>query len=87
MNIEVYSKPGCGKCKAAKSKLQMMGLPYQEHDIQAYITPHEGWRTDGSTEVMAAHTLLDTLPIFRLDGEFCTYPQAMKALKAAAVHA
>ncbi|MDR1535527.1 MAG: glutaredoxin [Planctomycetota bacterium] len=81
MTIEVYSKPGCGKCAAAKSKLNLMGLDYAEHNLEYHVKLHEGWRLDGSADVMAAHTLLDTLPIFRLDGEFCDYPTAMRKLK------
>ncbi|MDR2390457.1 MAG: glutaredoxin [Planctomycetota bacterium] len=81
MNIKVYSKPGCGKCAAAKSKLQLMGFDYTEHDLAYHITLHDGWRQDGSADVMAAHTMLDTLPIFRLDDEFHDYPSAMRKLK------
>jgi hypothetical protein len=81
MDIKVYSKLGCGKCAAAKNKLKLMGLEYTEHDLAYHITFHEGWRQDGSADVMAAHTILDTLPIFRLDDEFHDYPSAMRKLK------
>ena len=81
MTIHVYSKPGCGKCDAAKSKLKLMGLPYTEHNLEHYISFHDGWRNDGSADVMAAHTMLDTLPIFRLNDEFHDYPSAMRKLK------
>ncbi len=82
MTIHVYSKPGCGKCDAAKSKLKMMDLPFTEFNLEYYITPHEGWRNDGSADVMAAHTMLDgTLPIFRLNDEFHDYPTAMRKIK------
>ena len=81
MTIHVYSKPGCGKCDAAKNKLKLMGLRYTEHNLEYYVNLHDGWRTDGSADVMAAHTMLDTLPIFRLDEEFHDYPTAMRKLK------
>lgn len=81
MTIDVYSKPGCGKCAAAKSKLALMGLTFTEHNLEYYVSHHEGWRTDGSADVMAAHTMLDTLPIFRLNDEFHDYPTAMRKLK------
>lgn len=81
MTIHVYSKPGCGKCDAAKNKLKLMGLPYTEHNLEYYVNLHEGWRSDGSADVMAAHTMLDTLPIFRLNDEFHDYPSAMRKLK------
>lgn len=81
MTIQVYSKPGCGKCEAAKDKLKRMGFEYHEHNLSYHIEHHEGWREDGSVEAMAAHTLLDTLPIFKVDGEFMDYPGAMRELK------
>lgn len=81
MTIQVYSKPGCGKCEAAKDKLRRMGFEYNEHNLSYHIQHHEEWREDGSVEVMAAHTLLDTLPIFKVDNEFYDYPGAMRELK------
>ncbi len=83
MTINVYSKPGCGKCAAAKSKLDRMGLPYTERNLEYYVNLHEGWRNDGSADVMAAHTLLDSLPILQLNDEFHDYPSAMRKLKSA----
>lgn len=85
MTIQVYSKPGCGKCTAAKNKLEMMGLMFTEHNLEYHVTVHEGWRQDGSADVMAAHTMLDTLPIIRVNGEFHDYPSAMKKLKTVAL--
>lgn len=83
MTIHVYSKPGCGKCEAAKSKLKMMGLEYSEHDLEYHISYHDGWRHDGSADIMAAHTMMGgTLPLFRLNDEFHDYPSAMKQIKA-----
>ncbi len=81
MTIHVYSKPGCGKCESAKKKLKMMGLNYTEHNLEYYVSLHDGWREDGSAEVMAAHTMLDSMPIFRLNDEFHDYPTAMRKLK------
>lgn len=81
MTIDVFSKPGCGKCTAAKNKLKMMGLEFNEHNLEHYVQHHDGWRADGSADVMAAHTMLDTLPLFRLGDEFHDYPSAMRKLK------
>jgi len=81
MSIRIYSKPGCGKCQAAKEKLKIMGLSYEEHDLGYHTQPHEGWREDGSVAVMAAHTMLDTLPIIQIENDFHDYPGAMKAIK------
>ena len=81
MVIQVYSKPGCGKCEAAKSKIKMMGFDYQEHNLSYHIEHHDGWREDGSVEAMAAHTHLDTLPLIKVDDMFHDYPSAMRQLK------
>ncbi len=82
MTIEVFSKPGCGICEAAKSKLKIMGFDYVEHNLEYHITHHEGWRQDGSADVMTAHSMLDTMPIFRVNGHFHDYPTAMRLLKS-----
>ena len=82
MTIEVYSKEGCAICKAAKQKLERMGLPFESRDITATIEPHDGWREDGSVEVLAAYAMIDShLPVIRIDGEFTDYPGAMRRLK------
>lgn len=85
MTIHVYSKPGCGKCDAAKKKLALMGFDYTEHDLEYHVSLHDGWRQDGSTDVMAAHHIMDTLPLFKLNEKFHDYPSAMRVLKERAL--
>ena len=82
MTIEVYGKKGCGKCEAAKDKLRRMGFEYKEHSLAYHIAHHENWRNDGSVEVMAAHTLLDTMPLLKIGSEIMDYPGAMRMLKS-----
>jgi len=83
MRIIVYGKKHCGKCEAAKDKLRKMGFPYEMRDLEHFTTPHEGWRTDGSVELLAASSSLDgTLPILNVEGDLLDYPSAMKRLKA-----
>lgn len=84
MTIEVYGKKGCGKCEAAKDKLRRMGIDFREFDLAQFITPHAEWRTDGSVDLMAAHTLLDTLPLLKVGDEITDYKGAMRLLKAQA---
>jgi len=81
MTIRIYSKPGCGKCTAAKEKLAIMGYTYEEHDLAYHTQPHEGWREDDSVDIMAAHSQLDTLPLIQVGADFHDYPSAMRALK------
>ena len=82
MTIDIYSKQGCGICDAAKDKMGRLGLEYQTHDLLQVIEPHQGWREDGSIEVLAAYALLNNkLPVIKIDAEFHDYPSAMKRLK------
>lgn len=81
MTIDVYGKAGCGKCEAAKDKLRRLGYDYKEHNLAYHIEHHENWRDDGSVDVMAAHTLLDTMPLLRVEQEVVDYPNAMRILK------
>ena len=81
MTIAVYSKLGCGKCAAAKEKIRMMNMEYQEHDIEYHIRLHDGWREDGSVEVLSAYHGMDTLPLIRINSRFYDYAGAMSELK------
>lgn len=82
MNIEVYSKPGCGKCQAAKEKIRLMKLSYVEKDIERYTTIHEGWRHDGTVDVLTAHEEMNTIPLIRIDDDFYDYSGAIRVLKS-----
>jgi len=81
MTIEVYSKEGCGICESAKKNLARLGLPFDSRDIESMVQPHEGWRRDGSADVLAMYAMIDNhLPIIRIDGECTDYPTAMRRL-------
>jgi glutaredoxin len=80
--VELYGKPGCGLCQAAEEKLRRLGVEYVKHDVAPFLSEHEGWRDDDSVAVSSAYYMLDgKLPILRIDGEFFSYPQAMRRLK------
>ena len=81
MIIQIYTKPGCGICEYAKDKLIKLGLAYEERNLEYHTQYHEGWREDGSVEAMAAHLFFDSLPLFKIDGEFYTYRCAMCILR------
>jgi glutaredoxin len=81
MVVHVYGKEGCTFCDKAKEKLQRLGLNYQEHNLQYHVEYHEGWQDDGSIEVLAAHSEMNTLPLIRVGDEFLNYTSAMKHLK------
>ncbi|MHC4883721.1 MAG: glutaredoxin domain-containing protein [Planctomycetota bacterium] len=81
MVVEVYGKEGCGKCDAAKDKLRRMGFEYKEHQLQYHVEHHDGWREDGSIEVLAAHSQHNTMPLLKVKGDFHDYSGAMRTLK------
>lgn len=81
MTISVYSKDGCGKCVAAKDKLNKMGYDYKEYNLEDFTVYHEGWRNDVSVPLMAAYSDMDTLPIISINDDYMNYPSAMKRLK------
>ncbi len=79
--IEVYSKEGCMICASAKDKLLKMELPFDTFDIETAVLPHEGWREDGSTDVLAMYAMIDNhLPVIRIDGKCTDYANAMRQL-------
>lgn len=87
-NITVFGKKNCGLCSAAKDKLRLMELPFEFVDIGPLVEHHEGWRTDGSVEARALSAMFDGhLPILKLDNLPCSYPEAMRLLKAQAAAA
>ncbi|MBN2714036.1 MAG: glutaredoxin [Planctomycetes bacterium] len=81
MKIIVFGKDGCGKCEAAKGKLKLLGFEYEERILADAIEPHEGWREDDTSGIMAAHSDLDTMPIIRIGEKYYDYSSAMKLLK------
>lgn len=83
MEIVVLSKCGCGKCEAAKEKLEKMGFAY------AYVAMDdpEGWRECGAADALAASVMAGIdhtreLPILVIGGTPFLYAAAMKELKA-----
>ena len=82
MEIIVFGKKGCGKCEAAKDKLERMGFSYRAEDLETYTNPHEGWREDLSVELMAATAYFEgSLPLIYVDGGVFDYPSSMRVLK------
>ena len=81
MTVVVYGKPGCGLCEAAKRKLETLAIPYEYRDIAPMLALHDGWRQNGSVDVLAAYTQAGTLPIIGINGEYVTYPEAMRRLR------
>lgn len=85
MRVCIYSKEGCGKCDAAKEKMEQLGIDYEEHKLEYHITLHENWKNDGSVDLLAwcaeQGDPKEQLPTIQIDDDFFTYSAAMRRLK------
>jgi hypothetical protein len=80
----IYSMPNCGKCDAAKDKLsRFFNIDYEERSYKEHVTYHDGWRNDGSLDVLAAKCFYGdkAVPLMSHDGEMYDYPKLVKTLK------
>jgi len=82
--VVLYGFTDCNKCEAAKAKLLLLNIPYEERSYQFYTTLHPGWRTDGSIQIMAARNLYgdDDVPLISHDGKVFNYAQFIKYAKS-----
>lgn len=83
MQVVILGKTGCGKCAAAKEKLERMGFAY----TYVAIDDPEGWRECNAQDALAAAVMegIDhtrEIPILFIDGKPLLYAAAMKELKA-----
>lgn len=86
MRIRVFSKDGCGKCEAAKEKLERFGLEYEEHSLAYHIERNPGWRERKDFVLVAqlastGKALGECLPTIEIDGVCYDYSGAMKVIK------
>jgi glutaredoxin len=59
--IEIYSKPDCGYCKAAKDLLELNDVQYTEHSIGTDLTREE---------FIEKFPLVKTVPAILVDGNY-----------------
>ena len=80
----VYSLPDCGKCDAAKEKLEGFNIPYEERRYDHHAVYHDGWREDGSLGVVTARCFYGekAVPLIEHGGRFYDYPGFMKKVKS-----
>lgn len=84
ISILLCGKKGCNKCFAAKDKLTTMGFDFDFVNLDDV----DGWRRwddgSGATDCMAEYWLRGggELPLLKINGEWYTYPEAMKLLKS-----
>lgn len=83
MVIRVFGKKDCKLCKAAKEKLFLMNLPFDDSVELAQILTVEAFLKDRDfvTTVSAVANDIDTLPVIAIDRKAYSYPEAMKELR------
>jgi len=83
MATVLYGMPDCGKCTAAKEKLEIFKIDYEEKPYKHYMTYHQGWREDGSIDAITAKCFYgdNAVPLIEHDGKFYDYPGFMKEAK------
>ena len=81
--IYVISKKGCGKCEAAKDKLKVLDLEYEEHDESELQGSDSTLTAEQKSEAMAEYIQSGTLPVIIIKDRAYSYPKAMKELKNA----
>lgn len=79
----IYGLPNCIKCNAAKEKFGIFNIDHEERSYEQYVTYHEGWKNDGSLDVLTAKCFYgDTaVPIIEHDGKMYDYPGFMRKIK------
>jgi hypothetical protein len=83
IGIDIYGRDTCDVCNRFKKRVSDMGFKYNSHNIDEKINHHEGWKTDGSIEVLAAmHCINDShLPVAKIDGKFMNFSSSINFLK------
>ena len=91
--IIIYTKENCDRCERFKKNLSLLNLSTQdfhvlERDLQTCVGLHDGWRDDGSVELLSYLHGLQTfqsdnnyMPIVKIDNVIYDGPKAIKYLK------
>ena len=69
MLIRVFGKKDCKLCEAAKAKLKLFNLPFQDSVSLAEILTVEEFHKDEDlvTSIQAVYSDVDTMPIITID--------------------
>jgi glutaredoxin len=82
IGIVILGKSNCGKCQAAKDKIERLGLEY----VYVAMDEPNGWKRKVVTEAMGCANQQDMdigrPPIIVIDNQAFEYAAAMKTLKA-----
>jgi len=85
MTVQIFGADGCEKCENAKKHASEMGFEYEFVQLADRYDHHEGWRENGSRELVAFCESIATdhipLPVLQVQGEYMEYTQAMRAMK------
>lgn len=83
IGIDIYGRETCDVCKRFKKRVSDMGFEYNSHNIDEKINHHDGWKNDGSVEILAAmHSINDGYPpVTKIDGKFMSFSASINFLK------
>jgi glutaredoxin len=82
VRVTLYSLDGCGHCDAAREKLDLLGVGYDEVDVLDAV---EGEGEGGDRVRAALYANENRAPLIEVGGELLGYPAAMRAIKTALV--
>jgi glutaredoxin len=80
VRVILYSLDGCGHCDAAREKLELLGVGYDEVDVLDAV---DGPRGDRVRAALYANE--NRAPLIEVGGALLGYPAAMRAIKTALV--
>jgi hypothetical protein len=78
VRVTLYSLDGCGHCDAAREKLELLGVEYDEVDVLDAV---EGEGGDGVREALYANG--NRAPLVGVAERIVSYPAAMRIIKDA----
>ncbi|MBM4086018.1 MAG: hypothetical protein FJ272_14635 [Planctomycetes bacterium] len=78
----LLGKPDCSDCIEARRILDDLGVPYTFRVIDDLLHAHEGWRGEGSWDVLVAYSMNDNrLPIVKFNDVYFGFREALAKLR------
>jgi hypothetical protein len=83
VDIVIWGRDKCGICDRFIKRVVDMGFQCVKHNIDNYITLHDGWRNDQSVEILVAMHCYGNgyPPVVKINEKFMTFSGAINFLK------